>query len=163
MWIRDAVTDSQGNKYFALSYVNDTVNFVKFDNQWNLVWKKSLDNRFFIQKMIFASDGNILAVGIDKNYKTYLCSLNTDAVMLWKSENSEYSPFGSLSFSSILEMPDNKIVVTYRWLNKIDQPPHLMFFVGRTKTFSGRWPLSSIISSSYRSVWYQTSKHLSPT
>jgi hypothetical protein len=115
-WIRSSVKDIDGNTYFAISGTGDTLSFVKFNPQWELVWKKSLGQNFSISKMIYSEDNHILAVGRD-NAGDCIRKLDTTGSTLWRSQNIWYNQFGSLVYSSILEMPDKNIVTISSWVN----------------------------------------------
>ena len=115
-WISSSIRDNDGNTYFAVRNTGDSISFVKINPQWELVWKKSLGQNFFIQKLTFTEDNHILAVGRD-NAGDCIRKLDTNGSTMWRSQNIWYNQFGSLIYSSILEMPDKNIVTISSWVN----------------------------------------------
>ncbi|MBK6346256.1 MAG: T9SS type A sorting domain-containing protein [Bacteroidales bacterium] len=115
-WIRCSLTDGSGNTCFFVSGVQNMPDFLKFDAQWNLLWKRKLEDDFKIQKMVVSDDNNIICVGQDS---TGYCirKLDTGGSTIWRSGNIYCNMWGYLSFSSIHEMPDNNIVLISSWMN----------------------------------------------
>lgn len=114
--------DAFGNKYFALSVVNYSPNFIKFDSQWNIVWEKRLDH-YFIFNMFITSDGNIATVGHNENNENqgldtyYLTKFDLDGNVIWTSPNISYEKYGRLEFPTFMELPNSTIVVIANWWN----------------------------------------------
>lgn len=115
LWLRAHVTDQAGNKYFGLDCTGDSANLVKFDSEWNLIWKKKLDDNYIIYRMAMTQDGNIIAVGGDQPFSYYMLKLNQDGELLWRSDYIEFNVYESMFFPLLAELPDSTIVVCANW------------------------------------------------
>lgn len=115
-WIQASFRDTDGNTYFTILNTEDSLNLVKFNPQWNLVWKKSTGPDFRIQHMVFTEDSHIIGVGRD-NAGYCIMKLDTTGVAVWRSQNIWHNPFFTIEFSSLLEMPDKSIVIISSWMN----------------------------------------------
>lgn len=105
--LRAFATDQEGNHYIAPGTSSNDL--IKFSADWDIIWTKVFNPRYFIHNITLASDGNLLISADTSNIKKVLMKVDPETNILWSAPNIQEQNYAITP--SILEKENGEIIM----------------------------------------------------